>query len=233
MLEISHIKKTFSFSSKEKRKVKSSAIRLFRKKTNSIKWFTLTFSRPVPEPDANNCLSKFFENLKQNYELKDYVIVRENQNKAGEYFLHYHVLADIPFTNFKILNNSWCRACRGFMPYSVNALTSGKRKIIDNIQGLVGYITKYISKADMISDTRVYFISRGCESAPAQISYNEYIYFTTSFESFTIVKDHFTIVFLKNFAYVPEMFLAKIQKKAKIPKKIPVIRDEFTPNLLF
>ena len=96
MLEISHIKKTFCFSSKEKRKVKSSAIRLFRKKTNSIKWFTLTFSCPVPEPDANNCLSKFFENLKQNYELKDYVIVRENQNKAGEYFLHYHVLADIP-----------------------------------------------------------------------------------------------------------------------------------------
>jgi len=221
LTEIGKIQKVFRFTSREKRFVKSSAIRLFHTKKNSIKWFTLTFTKKdINEIDANKCLSKFLENLKQNYHANNYVIVREHENKAGENHLHYHCLIDIPFTNFGKLNNAWCRACRDIMPFSANALTSGKKKIIDNIQGLVSYITKYISKSnDIESLSRVYFVSRGCESKPAEISFNNYIYLTTSFESYTIQKEYFTIVFLKNFAFLPEMFLLKKIEKRKKPEK--------------
>lgn len=234
LTEIGNIKKTFRFSSPEKRRVKSSAIRLWHTKQNSIKWFTLTFSKPVGEIDANKCLSKFLDNLTKNYHAKNHVIVREHENKAGEYFLHFHCLIDIPFVSFAKLNNSWCNACRGFCPYSVNMLTSGKKKIIENIQGLVGYITKYISKSkDIESETRIYFISHNTESKPAIINFNNYVYLTTSFECFTVVKDHFTITFLKNFAYLPEMFLIKHEKKQKKPDKIVKIPDYIQPNLNF
>lgn len=234
LTEIGNIKKVFRFSSMEKRKVKSSAIRLFHTKKNSVKWFTLTFSKPLTEEISNKCLSKFLDNLKNNYGLEKYVIVREHENKAGEYFLHFHCLCDIPFVNFARLNNSWCNACRDYMPYSINALTSGKKKIIDNIQGIVSYITKYITKSkDVESSSRVYFISQNTESKPAIINFNNYVYLTTSFECFTIVKDHFTITFLKNFAYLPEMFLIKLKKKHFKPPKTVKIPDLIQPNLLF
>jgi len=228
------IEKVFRFSSREKRHVKSSAIRLFHARKNSIKWFTLTFTnKDISEVDANKCLSKFLENLKKNYHANDYVIVRESENKNGSYHLHYHCLLDIPYKSFAKLNNAWCRACSGFMSYSPNALTSGKKKIIDNIQGLCGYITKYIGKSDQESKTRVYFISEGAQSKPAVINFNNYVYLTTSFESRSIVKDHFTIIFLKNFAFLPEMFLLKtIQKRKKEPKIIK-IPDSFQPNFDF
>lgn len=234
LTEIGNIKKVFRFTSREKRLVKSSAIRLFHSKKNSIKWFTLTFTnKNVSQVDANKCLSKFLENLKKNYHANNYVIVREDQNKAGEYHLHYHCLIDIPFVSFSKLNNAWCRACSGFMSFSPNALTSGKKKIIDNIQGLVGYITKYISKTDQESDTRVYFISNDCLSRPAVINFNNYIYLTTSFESKTIVKDHFTIIFLKNFAFLPEMFVLKIPGRRKKEPKPIKNNDSFQPNFDF
>lgn len=232
--EIGNIKKCFRFSSREKRIVKSSAIRLFHTKTNSIKWFTLTFTnKNVQESDANKCLSKFLENLKQNYHAKNYVVVREDKNKIGEYHLHYHCLVDIPFTSFSKLNNAWCRACSGFMSYSPNALTSGQRKIIDNIQGLVGYITKYIAKTTQESETRVYFISKDCLSRPAIIDFNNYVYLTTRFSNKTIVKDHFTIIFLKNFAFLPEMFVLKIPVQHKKERKKVKEHDYFQPNLCF
>lgn len=234
LTEIGNIKKVFRFSSMEKRKVKSSAIRLWHTKKNSVKWFTLTFSKPLSEEISNQCLSKFLDNLNKNYELNNYVIVREHENKEGNYFLHYHCLCDIPFVDFRVLNNSWNRACRDHMPYSLNALTSGKKKIIDNIQGIVAYISKYITKSkDVESSSRVYFISRNTESTPAIINFNNYVYLTTSFECFTIVKDHFTITFLKNFAYLPEMFLIKMNKKQKKPPKLVKIPDSIQPNLNF
>lgn len=232
--EIGKIKKVFRFTGPEKRRVKSSTIRMWHTRKNSIKWFTLTFTKKVAEAEANKCLSKFLDNLKLTYHANNYVIVREHENKAGEYHLHYHCVVDMPFANFKRLNNSWCRACAGVMPWSANALTSGKTKIIDNIQGLISYITKYITKGkDVESETRLYFISHNTESQPAIINFNNYIYLTTTFESKTIVKDHFTIIFLKNFAYLPEMFLLKTIEKRKIPPKIEKKPDYIQPNLNF
>jgi hypothetical protein len=186
-------------------------------------------------------LSKFVENLKKNYRANNYIIVKENTKHGNP---HFHCIIDMPFINFKILNNSWCIACRSVMSFSCNALTSGNKKIIDNIKGISKYITKYITKADKeLSETKKYFISHSCLSQPRKISESEYIYLTSFFglkklkidnkDTFCIVKDYCTFLFLKNFAYLPEMFEIKIKKRQKIPKKSKIQPDYIQPNIGF
>lgn len=229
--EIGKIKKSFVLDSKQKRIIKCSSIRMFRSKKNSIKWFTLTFPSHISQINANKCLSKFLENLKLNYYAQSYIVVKENHKSGNP---HFHCLVDMPYKNFAILNNSWCKSFRDFCPYSINALTSGRNKIINDIKGAACYVTKYITKANTTDhESRIYFISENILPQPKELTFNEYIYFTTSFECRVIVKDNFTICFLKNFAYLPEMFNINIKKPAKKQEKPPKIPDSFQANLNF
>lgn len=213
-------KKTFRLSSGRKRLIECSSIRMWYNKKYSLKWGCLTFSTKVDHKEANKCLSKFLENLKQNYKLNSYVITKE-LHKSGN--PHYHFIFDIPFTDFRRLNNSWCNACSSIMPYSFNALTTGRKPVIKDIKGVINYITKYISKADniKISETRNYFIDHNTLSNGKIIDYNDYLYLISKFKSKTIVKDKFTIVYLKKFAFLPEKIITDYKKKTVKPKKIP------------
>lgn len=229
------IKKTFVLSGKEKRKIRGSAIRLFKTRKSSLKWFTLTFTnKNVGEKEANKLMSNFFENLKQNYHAKNYVVVRENENKVGESHLHFHCLVDIPFTDYRLLNDVWCYTCRYVMSWSANALTSGDKKTIEDIRVIMFYVSKYITKAkEGESLTRFYFISRGAESKPAIIDFNTYIYLTTNFDCKIIVSDYFTIVFLNDFMFLPEKFVLNIKKRPKKETKKIRKPDFIQPNFNF
>lgn len=231
------IKKDFAMYNPIKRKIKCSAIRLFRSKKNSIKWFTLTFPEPISQSEANKCFSKFIDNCKKNYNLNEYVTVKEN-TKSGR--PHFHCLFDIPFTDFEILNSVWNNTFSDFMPFSVNALSTGKEKIIYNIQGLVSYITKYITKSSLddqnnaiLYETKNYFISHNVVSKPIEINYNCYIYLTTKFNSTSFEAEYVKFVFLEEFAYLPEKIAFSIEKKQKKPPKQTIKFDDLPLNLVF
>jgi hypothetical protein len=230
LTERGNIKKTYSLTNANKRLIRCSAIRLFHTRKNSIKFFTLTFSKKISQSNANICLSKFLENLKKNYHANNYIVVKENHKSGNP---HYHCLIDIPYTNFKILNNSWCIACKPFVPYSYNALTSGNKKIINDVRGVANYVTKYVSKASntdiALHETRIFFITHSCLSKSRIIDMDEYVYLTSKFGlkklkidgklTYCIEKEYCMFLFLKNFAFLPEMFEIKIKKRQKIPKK--------------
>ena len=222
-------KKTFKLDSSRKRLIECSTIRMFYNKKYSLKWGALTFSKTVNHVEANKCLSKFLENLKENYKLNSYVIVKE-LHKSGN--PHYHFIFDIPYVDFRRLNSAWCKSCNNIMSYSSNALTTGFKPVIKDIKSVIHYITKYITKADniKISETKNYFIDHNTLSKGKIIDYNDYIYLITKFSSKTIVKDNFTIVYLNNFHYLPEKILPDFKKRIKKPEKIP---DSFPINFDF
>jgi len=231
------VKKDFAMYNPIKRKIKCSAIRLFRSKKNSIKWFTLTFPKAIGQSEANKCFSMFIDNCKKNYNLNEYVTVKENTKNGRP---HFHCLFDIPFTDFEVLNRVWCNTFSDVMPFSVNALSTGKEKIIYNIQGLVAYITKYITKSAIddennaiLYETKNYFISHNVISQPVEINYNCYVYLTTKFNSTSYECDYVKFVFLEDFAFLPEKIAFSIAKKKKKPRKIPSFNNDIQQNLNF
>jgi hypothetical protein len=265
--EIGKKKKYFALDGSDRRTIRCAGVRMFLKRKNSIKWFTLTFPGLISQKDANNCLTKFIDNIKLNYNANSYIIIKEN-HKSG--LPHFHCLVDMPFINFTIINKSWCNTFRNTLPFSRNALTSGRKKTIDNIKGISHYIAKYISKSEVKQwndtlkkyelvkcfgnqhETRIMFYSRNIAPKPKTLSYNEYIYFTTSFKlkefkhrffnvdgtSYckfvtTLIEDNFTIMYLENFAYLPEMFDLVTTKKQKIPPKLYKKPDYIQPNINF
>lgn len=230
--------KTFTLDKSKKRKIRSSCIRMFRTKTYSIKWFTLTFSAVVDQAQANKHLSMFLENLKKNYHATNYIVVKEDHLSGNP---HFHCLIDIPFTDFALLNSVWCNTCSDIMPYSDCAFRTGDKKIIDTIQGVGFYISKYINKAPgqdgNKSLTRIFFISHDCISKPLKITTNQFVYLITRFKFFSEHGDYYDMYFLKDFAYLPEMIFQNEDLNRKKhppgePKKVK-IHDSIQANLNF
>jgi hypothetical protein len=224
-------KKTYAIGTRQKRKIQCAGIRMWHKKKNSIKFITLTFSNSVDQSEANKCLSRYLDNLKKTYDLNTYIIIKED-HKSG--VPHFHCIFDIPFQHFEILNFAWCNACRRVMRFSVNALTTGERVIVEDIKQVAYYITKYIIKSQAgNNETRRYFYSRSLESKPQEISYGRYIDLINTFPVWKhIEKEFFSITFLKDFADLPEKYvnkpvekpsirIKKVSKSEKIPLKFP------------
>jgi hypothetical protein len=250
-------KKSFELTGRKKRLIRSSAIRQFITKKRNILFCTLTFPGEVTQKYANQCFSKYVENLKLNYALKSYIAVKENHVSGNP---HFHCLFDIPFQDFKNLNRAWNFTFRDKFSFSANAFTTGKRKFVENIKAVSHYITKYISKAekpffdikneDLIKmnyrellelekkdqafneliSTRIYFISENVLSSPKLIDDNTLMYLRTKFQHDIHVTDDYTIIFLKDFADLPENYLIPKRKK---PKKKKIIPDSLPYNLDF
>ena len=193
---------------------------------------TLTFPGKVSQKYANECFSKFVENLTKNYKLNSYVSVKENHKSGNP---HFHCLFDIPFVNFSTLNKSWNSTFSDRLHYSRNAFTTGKRRFAADVRQVASYITKYITKSeskDQLIETRLYFISENVLSRPELIDENTLIYLTTKFANKFFSTDHFSIYMLINFSCLPEYYNMhrRRPKKEKKPKKIP---DSLQANLTF
>ena len=187
---------------------------------------TLTFPQDIDQKAANECFSNYIDNLKTNYNLNSYVAVKENTKRGRP---HYHCLLDLPYQDFKILNKAWCAAFSGYMHYSVNAFTTGKRPIVDNVRTAVDYITKYITKCEQSQDevkpeTKQYFISQNVAARPELISDAQLTYFliTQAHEKFE--SEYFTWYKLTDFHCLPEKYRIKADSpKKKKPKKQRII----------
>lgn len=156
-------KKEYSLTWETYRKLSSAAHYIVKESNYKTLFLTLTFPKfkknEITEQQANECFSKFAENLKTNYNCEHYLAVRENGSKNGR--LHFHLVISMPYVRFDILNNAWNHAIQDFCYFSKSAIQSdGSNRVIKNPSRAVRYICKYISKSfGQKSRTRLYFIS--------------------------------------------------------------------------
>lgn len=147
---ISQIKpKKFTIDYKVYRKLSSAAHYIIKESKNKTLFITLTFGKYINKEingkQANECFSKFMENLRENYGVEHYLSVRERGEDNNR--LHYHLVLSCPFISFVNLNNAWCHATSEYCQYSKNAVQSdGSNKIIRSPARAVRYVCKYISK---------------------------------------------------------------------------------------
>ena len=153
------------------RKIVSSAVNLYRNKVNNIVFLTLTFPQYITEKDANICFSKFMDNLRTNYDVENYVAVKEFTQKGVP---HYHLLIDYPFVDIRRLNSAWCNTFPINIPGSKNAIRLPKdnRAIVKDLYRCIKYICKYFNKCRESEYTsRCHFISHEICSRPIEIDY--------------------------------------------------------------
>jgi hypothetical protein len=158
-------KKTYQMRNSHYRKIADRAAWLKENQKHKLLFITLTFgtwkTKPITDEEANNCFSKFMENLKTNYKRGNYIAVREHSEDNTKR-VHYHCIIDMPYINFQRINNAWCGATSDFCHYSKNALTTDRdARYIKSTVSAVRYICKYISKARTGGqDSRIMFFSR-------------------------------------------------------------------------
>jgi hypothetical protein len=238
-----------------RRQIRCAALRQYQMRKYKILFCTLTFPEKISEKQANECFSKYVENLKLNYNLNSYVAVRENQNKKGGYHLHYHCLFDIPFTDFKKLNSAWCNTFRGHARFSVNAFTTGRNKFATDIRQVSAYISKYMAKSEykkpgdfkqgeenklIAPESRIFFVSDNVNCSPAKVP-EVYIHYLMAKKAFTrFESDYFTVFIFHDFTCLPEdeakkcqIALSNIQKRKEKPKKPKPKPDAMQPNFCF
>jgi hypothetical protein len=193
--------KKYSIDYATYRSIASSAVNLWAIKSNNIVFFTLTFPFQPSESQANICLSKFMDNLKLNYGLKNYIATKERGEKGGR--LHYHCLFDLPYRDIKSLNKAWCATFKEFSPFVPNAVCLPDRRnggaVIRSLERCVRYICKYVSKSiNKTFRARCVFISREIITKPRELEPDEVNILQDSIENFEIHKDYYKVIVLKN-----------------------------------
>lgn len=197
------------------RKVASSAVNLWAAKRHNITFFTLTFPFLANESEANICFSKFVENLKQNYGLKNYIATKERGEIGNR--LHFHCLFDLPFRDIRRLNKAWCNTFKNIAPFSPNAVSLPDRKhggaVVRTQERCVKYLCKYLSKSkNQQFEKPCLFISRQILSKPQRINADIVNMLEDTFESFYYEKEYFKVICLKN-AYLPKNDSEPTEKK--------------------
>jgi len=127
----------------------------------------LTFTFPGEEPDektASKIWNRMLNALRNTYDVKNYVWVKEKGGKRGR--IHYHILIDRNRIGIKNLQRTWEFCNIRFRPHvdivTHNSVRLGKRPIVSDIRSVKTYLSKYMAKND--NQTDEFFESRawGC-----------------------------------------------------------------------
>lgn len=166
--------KYYEIDKAEYRKIASSAVNLWEQRKYKVTFFTLTFPFDVSETVANECYSKFMDNLKANYELNNYISTKE-RGETGRGYIHYHCLFDIAFNDITKINKAWCNTFRAFAPYSGCAVRLPPKRnggaVVRTQERCVKYLAKYVAKSIGVKfEKPCVFISRSVLSRPQEIS---------------------------------------------------------------
>ena len=114
--------KTYKIDTRIYRKIVSSSVNLYRNKVNRIIFLTLTFPGYIGEKEANICFSKFMDNLKTNYDVK-------NLPRQG-----FRIIIFLLITPFLILGGLiMLGAVLFLLLFLVPKMLSGFRKITDQL----------------------------------------------------------------------------------------------------
>lgn len=194
-------KKTYEISKAHYRSIASAAVNLWACKRNRLVFFTLTFPFSPTEKIANACFSKFMDNLKITYGLKNYIATKERGEKGG--LLHYHCLFDLPFRDIRILNKAWCSTFKDYHAFSPNAINLPAARnggaVIRSLERCVKYICKYVSKSvGKTFDQPCVFISREISSKPRELRAEEVTMLQDSIENYEVITDYYKVIGLKN-----------------------------------
>ena len=139
----SHERKGFVIKKSTRRNLTSSAFLLFIKKIHRIIFLTLTFPEPIkPDVKINPMLNRFITNMKKNYGMESFLWTREDTKKGRP---HFHILADMPYQPIQKINNAWCKSIDMYSGCAVR-LPENSKAIINDIDVVCRYITKYITK---------------------------------------------------------------------------------------
>jgi len=160
--DIGNLKKNFAITPQVYRRAASASHYMLKEFKNKNLFITLTFppfKKHLSLNEANKLFSKFVHNLRENRGLSAYIAVREHGTKNNR--LHYHLLCNMPFIDFRWLNNYWCDVIADYCKRSPNAVqTDPKTKFITNPIRAMRYVCKYFSKSiGTKSESRVFFIS--------------------------------------------------------------------------
>ena len=130
-----------------KSEVVSASINLWMRKKYRIYFITFTFAFEPDEKTASRIWTNYLKNLKLNYNVNNYVWVKERQ-KSGR--IHYHILLDSPRNNIGKLQNSFNNIVKNYddtLPVSNNSVRLGNSPVVFNIQQCSKYIAKYCVKS--------------------------------------------------------------------------------------
>lgn len=127
--------------------VKSACIDLFLKKQSKhLLFITFTLPFEMDETKSVKCWNSLLNNLRNNYEIKNYVWVKERQ-KSGR--VHYHILIDRVYVGVKDLQTTWntiIKNVTGVNPDFNNSVRLGFNPIVRNIKKVKNYLSKYMAK---------------------------------------------------------------------------------------
>jgi hypothetical protein len=173
--------KHYRITNKTRWKISGSCCNMWRQRQNKLTFWTFTIpgNSDLGTDGAafNAAFSRVLENLKRTHKLNAYVWVRE-RHKSGVY--HYHALLDMPFVDIKTINSyyensisNYCRksghtrpsfhGCSVRLPSKVDKNGNYRGAVVRDLQSVIRYISKYITKAKEDSQTevsRVYSITR-------------------------------------------------------------------------
>lgn len=187
--------KSYSIDSSVYRKIASSAVRLWNQRKYKAIEILLTFPFDIDDQKANECFSKYIDNLEHNYRLHSHIAVRELTEIGRP---HFHLIADIPFIYVKKLNQAWCHTFSEYFSGSPNALRLGSPKhgtVIHSVGRLVNYMCKYMAKCkDQKFSTRCYFTSHNITSRPKDLNYYDFQALLQEYNSRVYHYDYCTIV---------------------------------------
>lgn len=161
-IDTGKMEKSFKIDNQVYRKIASGAHYMVKESEFKTLFVTLTFpkfKKRINGKEINQCFSRFMENLHNNYSVTHYIAVREFGEKNHRY--HFHLLLDIKYTDFRVLNNAWCRAISD-IAHSSNCAFRTKRKtyIISRPGKALRYCCKYFAKQrGSKSKTRLVFMS--------------------------------------------------------------------------
>lgn len=216
-------KKTYMIDRAQYRTIASSAVNLWESRQNRVTFFTLTFPFNADEQTANECFSKFMDNLKLNYGLENYIATKERGEKGVEHKIHYHCLFDLPFIPIADLNKAWNKTFRAYHSGSPNSVRLPDARsggaVVQSQARCVKYICKYISKSlDVVFTKPCYFISRQVLSKPKELTPDQMTMLENSLSCKEFEHEYFKCVSLfederqKKAAYFPTV-TKKPQKK--------------------
>lgn len=228
-------KRYFCINTKIYRKVAGAVKELFLIKKHNLTFWTFTSPENINHSLYNKIMSDFNENLKKNYELKNYVGVAERQERGA---IHYHFIYDIPFVDIELLTDYYINLGRRYgVTFESNSIRLPPNgAIVKSQKKLVQYVCKYMTKSKdehIRYDAKCYFITHALNRKDIEISEEEYkllmhddrIIGQTFFEHLTV--SHTTLYF-----DVYDYFRKQRQKERLIYDDF-MVKEQNRRNLMF
>lgn len=131
------------------KKVRSATLALWEsKRGRHLLFVTVTCPHAVSDKLAAKAWRLFLKNVAINRKLRRYVWVKEPQEK-NKNRIHYHIIFDLNYINVKYLQRAWETSFKSATHLDHryhNSVRLGRRPIVNSIDQVSRYLSKYVAK---------------------------------------------------------------------------------------